>query len=91
MLGTDHRLAADEAGQRLVPVPWKQQPGQILAKPTPLRRGLEEIIEAGGVGFQRTERGRAWQPLRHLGLHEGELELLLPIYYRPDPPSTNHR
>ncbi len=53
MLGTGHRFGTGQAGQRLIAVPGQQQPGQVLAKPTPLGQSAEEIIEADGVRFQR--------------------------------------
>jgi hypothetical protein len=49
MLGTGHRFGAGQAGQCLGAIAGQQQPGQVLAKPTPLGRRPEEIIEPGGV------------------------------------------
>ena len=37
VLRPGHRLGPGQRGQRLVPVPRRQQPGQVLTEPTPLR------------------------------------------------------
>jgi site-specific DNA recombinase len=37
MLRTGHRLGPGQRGQRLVPLPRRQQPGQVLPEPPPLR------------------------------------------------------
>jgi hypothetical protein len=42
-----HRLRAGQGGQRLVPVPRRQQPRQVLAKPPALRNMREQVIETG--------------------------------------------
>jgi hypothetical protein len=41
MLGVGHRFGAGQAGQRLVAIAGHEQPGQVLAKPTPLGQRLE--------------------------------------------------
>src|SRR5439155_10252699 len=46
-LGPGHRLRPGQRGQRLVPLPRRQQPGQVLAEPPPLRHMREQVIETG--------------------------------------------
>jgi site-specific DNA recombinase len=46
-LGPGHRLRPRQGRQRLVPVPRRQQPGQVLAEPPPLRHMSEQVIETG--------------------------------------------
>src|SRR5260370_37348350 len=46
-LGPGHRLRPGQRGQRLVPLPRRQQPGQVLAEPASLRHMREQVIETG--------------------------------------------
>ena len=46
-LGPGHRLRPGQPGQRLVPLPRRQQPRQVLAEPPPLRYMGEQVIETG--------------------------------------------
>jgi hypothetical protein len=66
LLGADHGFRTSQAGQRLFSGPAAAAAGQVLAKPTPLGRRPEEIIEPDGVRIQG--RGLTRQPLRHLRL-----------------------
>src|SRR5262249_1812563 len=59
------RLRPGQAGQRLVPVPRGQQPGQVLPKPAPLRQRREQVVEPGRVALQRPRRRRARTPRGH--------------------------
>ena len=45
MLGPDDRLGPGQAGQRLVPIPRGEQPGQVLPEPPPLGQRDEQVIE----------------------------------------------
>ena len=58
VLRPGHRLGPGQRGQRLVPVPRRQQPGQVLPEPPPLRHTSEQIIEPGRIPLQRTRRRR---------------------------------
>jgi hypothetical protein len=42
MLRPGHRLGPGKRGQRFVPVPRRQQPGQVLPEPPPLRQTAEQ-------------------------------------------------
>ena len=42
-----HRLGPGQGRQRLVPLPRRQQPGQVLPEPPPLRHMREQVIETG--------------------------------------------
>ena len=53
-----HRLRPGQSRQRLVPVPRRQQSGQVLAEPPPLRHTSKKIIEPGRVPLQRARRRR---------------------------------
>ena len=46
-LGPGHRLCPRQGRQRLVPLPRRQQPRQVLAEPPPLRYMGEQVIETG--------------------------------------------
>jgi len=46
-LGPGHRLRPRQGRQRLVPLPRRQQPGQVLPEPPPLRYMGEQVIETG--------------------------------------------
>src|SRR6266566_4752403 len=65
MLRPGHRLSAGQRGQRLVPVPRRQQPGQVLPEPPPLRHTAKKIIEPGRIPLQRTRSRRTRHRLRH--------------------------
>ncbi len=58
VLRPGHRLGAGERGQRLVPVPRRQQPGQVLPEPPPLRQPAEQVIKPGRILLQRARRRR---------------------------------
>ncbi|WUU43336.1 CHAT domain-containing protein [Streptomyces sp. NBC_00659] len=55
-----------QAGDRLVPLPRRQQPGQVLTKTPPLGQAEEEVIEPGRVPLQRLRRGRTRTASSHL-------------------------
>ena len=57
--------ALASAVQRLVPVPRRQQPGQVLPETLPLRHISKQVIEPGRVILQRANSGRARHRLRH--------------------------
>ncbi len=63
---TRRRLRPRQAGDRLVPVPWRQQSGQVLTKPPPLGQAEEEVVEPGRVLLQRPRRGRTRTASSHL-------------------------
>jgi hypothetical protein len=65
VLRPDYRLGPGQRGQCLVPVPRREQPGQILAKPAPLRQGPEHVIEPGRIPLQRPRRRRNRLSSRH--------------------------
>jgi hypothetical protein len=90
ILRTDHRLSAHEGGQRLVPFPGQQQPGQILAEPPPLSQGGEQPVEAGRVLLQRPRSRRAGTTRSH---HNPQMQTQISILKQnyPKPTSTNHR
>jgi NAD(P)-dependent dehydrogenase (short-subunit alcohol dehydrogenase family) len=46
-LGPGHRLRPRQSRQRLVTLPRRQQPCQVLAEPPPLRHMSEQVIETG--------------------------------------------
>ena len=47
MLRTGRRLRPGQRSQRLIPVPRRQQPRQVLPEPPPLRHMGEQVIETG--------------------------------------------
>ena len=63
---TCHRFRPCQAGDRLVPLPRRQEPGQVLAKPSPLGQAEEEVVEPGRVLLQRTRRRRTRTASGHL-------------------------
>jgi site-specific DNA recombinase len=65
MLRPGHRLRPSQCGQRLVPVPRRQQPGQILPEPAPLRQPAEQVIKPGRVLLQRARRHWTGPTSRH--------------------------
>ncbi len=58
-----HRFDPGQAGQRLVPVARRQQPGQLLAKPAPLGEVEEQVIKTRRARLQRPRR--TYLPLSH--------------------------
>jgi hypothetical protein len=44
MMRPECRLGPGQRGQRLVPVPRRQQPGQLIPEPAPLRQRTEQVI-----------------------------------------------
>ncbi|WP_331772898.1 hypothetical protein OG948_56590 (plasmid) [Embleya sp. NBC_00888] len=56
VLRADHRLGTRQAGQRLVPVPRRQQPDRVLPKPPPPRERPEQVVEPGRIPLQRPRR-----------------------------------
>ncbi len=60
-----HRLGPGQRGQRLVPVPRRQQPGQVLPEPPPLRHASKQVIEPGRIPLQRTRSRPTRYRLRH--------------------------
>ena len=65
MLRPGHRLGPGQRGQRLVPVPRRQQPGQVLPEPPPLRQRAEQVIKPGRIPLQRARRRRTRPTSRH--------------------------
>lgn len=63
---TGHRLRPCQASDRLVPLPRRQQPGQILTKPPPLGQAEEEVVEPSRVVLQRSRRRRTRTASSHL-------------------------
>lgn len=57
ILRAGHRLGAGQAGQRLVPVPRRQQGREVLAQATSLGERDQQVVKAGRVLLQRTRRG----------------------------------
>ncbi|MEU0566970.1 hypothetical protein ABZ297_16510 [Nonomuraea sp. NPDC005983] len=49
LLGASKWLGPGQGRQRLVTIAWRQQSGQVLAKPWPLRQMREQIVESGRV------------------------------------------
>ena len=60
-----HRLSPGQRGQRLVPVPRSQQPGQVLPEPPPLRQRAEQIVKPGRIPLQRPRRHRTRPTFGH--------------------------
>ena len=56
VLRPGHRLGPGQRGQRLVPVPRRQQPRQVLPEPPPLRQTAEQVIKPGRIPLQRARR-----------------------------------
>jgi hypothetical protein len=62
-------LGPGQRGQRLVPVPRRQQPRQVLPEPPPLRQPPEQVIKPRRVLLQRARRRRAGTASRHHAPH----------------------
>ena len=85
-----HRLGPGQRGQRLVPVPRRQQPGQVLPEPPPLRHMSKKIIEPGRIPLQRARCGRRRPASRHHAPRSRSCHYF-PAYRRPASESTNYR
>jgi hypothetical protein len=59
------RLGPGQRGQRLVPVPRRQQPGQVLPEPPPLRQRTEHVIKPRRIPLQRARRRRTGPTSSH--------------------------
>jgi len=86
MLRPRDRLSPGQRGQRLVPVPRRQQPRQVLPEPPPLRHMSEQVIETGPrtppADPEQADTLPAWSfPITGFQTHR---EDLLPDY--PDQP-----
>jgi hypothetical protein len=90
MLRPGHRLSPGQRGQRLVPVPRRQQPRQVLPEPPPLRHTSKKIIEPGRILLQRARRRRTG-PMSGHHAPPGTSRHYSPAYLPPAPESTNHR
>lgn len=51
-------LRPRQTRQRLIAIPRRQQPGQILPEPAPLRQRTKQPIKVDTIVFQRTRQGR---------------------------------
>jgi hypothetical protein len=49
MLRAGRRLGSRQRRQRLVPVPRRQQTGQVFPEPPPLRQRAEQVIKPGRI------------------------------------------
>ena len=90
VLRPGHRLGPGQRGQRLVPVPRRQQPGQVLPEPPPLFHPREQIIEPGRIPLQRARRRGTGPTCRHhtplsTSRHYPR------AYHQPATESTNYR
>jgi site-specific DNA recombinase len=65
VLRPGHRLGSRQRGQRLVPVPRRQQPRQVLPEPPPLRQPAEQVIKPGRILLQRARRRWTGPTSRH--------------------------
>ena len=79
MLRPRDRLGPGQRGQRLVPVPRRQQPGQVLPEPPPLRQRPEQVIKPGRILFQRPRRRRTRHTSGHYALPGTSCRSLLVI------------
>ena len=77
MLRPRDRLGPGQRRQRLVPLPRRQQPGQVLPEPPPLRHTSKKVIKPGRIPLQRARRYRTARPTsRHHVLHQQVMPLL---------------
>jgi len=65
VLRPDHRFRPGQSRQCLVPIPRREQAGQVLTEPASLGEGPENVVEPGRVALQRPRRRRGRHSLRH--------------------------
>lgn len=80
-------LRPGQAGDRLVPLPRRQQPGQILTTTPPLSQAEEEIVEPGRALLQRPRHRRTRTTSGHL--QPSTEQLTLTTGRRPIRPAVN--
>ena len=87
VLRPGHRLGPGQRGQRLVPVPRRQQPRQVLPEPPPLRQTAEQVINR--AAYPSSGPGAAGQERCRVITHPRALTRLSPAYRGPALKSTN--
>src|SRR5215211_3143220 len=64
-LRSHNRLGVSQGSERLVTFCWQQQPLQVTAESLALSAGTKEVIEARGIGFERSRSGAYGRTFGH--------------------------